>query len=138
MKYKNNPLNIRAGQDWLGLETVNKGFCEFYTLDYGLRAAFCILRTYQIRGKLTLHDVIYTWAPPSENNSHSYLSFVADKTLFPSDWKLDVYSPVSVFRLISSMCLFESQFTLGYESFDKGYKLFAFDGYFSPKDCFNL
>jgi hypothetical protein len=49
----NNPLNIRkGGQPWQG-QTGNDGaFCIFESMEYGYRAAFRLLRTYNIKYKI--------------------------------------------------------------------------------------
>jgi hypothetical protein len=72
----NNPLNIRRGVQWRGLRdfATDKAFCEFKSMDYGFRAAFCILRTYfSKRGVRTLRQLISRWAPPTENNTEAYI-----------------------------------------------------------------
>ena len=96
----NNPLNIRLSSDkWQGQinpsgnANVNdndnnsslKGesdFCQFYTMEYGWRAAFVILcRTYYGKYKLrTIRDIVTRWAPPKENNTEAYIRHVSDYT----------------------------------------------------------
>lgn len=79
----NNPLNIRKGCRWLGLRDfpTDKEFCEFKTMAYGYRAAFVTLRTYYSKHNCrTLREIINRWAPPSENNTSSYLQAVMMKT----------------------------------------------------------
>lgn len=78
----NNPLNIRLGADWLGLQkrSADKEFCKFRTMPYGYRAAFKVLRTYyDIHGCRSLRRIITRWAPPSENDSEAYLLAVMKK-----------------------------------------------------------
>ena len=78
----NNPLNIRKvpGTHWRGevsspLGEVGRGdFVRFSSLTYGLRAAFCILRTYRDKYKLVcIEDIITRWAPPTENDTRKYI-----------------------------------------------------------------
>ena len=96
----NNPLNIRLSSDkWQGQinpsgnANVNdndnnsslKGesdFCQFYTMEYGWRAAFVILcRTYYGKYKLrTIRDIVSRWAPAKENNTEAYIRHVSDYT----------------------------------------------------------
>ena len=96
----NNPLNIRLSKDkWQGQinpsgnANVNdndnnsslKGesdFCQFYTMEYGWRAAFVILcKTYYGKYKLrTIRDIVTRWAPPKENNTEAYIRHVSDYT----------------------------------------------------------
>ena len=78
----NNPLNIRKGCRWVGLRDfpTDKEFCEFRTMAYGYRAAFVTLRTYYSKHDcMTLRKIINRWAPPSENDTTSYLQAVMKK-----------------------------------------------------------
>ena len=96
----NNPLNIRRSKDkWQGQinpsgnGNVNgngnnsspKGdaeFVQFYTMEYGWRAAFVILcRTYYGKyGLKTIRDIVSRWAPAKENNTEAYIRHVSDYT----------------------------------------------------------
>jgi hypothetical protein len=84
----NNPGNIRENEridyDWIGeAVTDNDGDFEvFISPEYGIRAIGRILDTYARRGVQTVEGIIYTWAPPSENDSASYLSNVVTSTGF--------------------------------------------------------
>lgn len=67
----NNPLNLRKGSPWLGLSVnqTDPAFCQFSSVNYGVRAAFCVLRTYAYKHKLgTLEDVVSRFAPSSDGN----------------------------------------------------------------------
>ena len=96
----NNPLNIRLSKDkWQGQinpsgnANVNdndnnsslKGdaeFVQFYSMEYGWRAAFVILcRTYYGKyGLKTIRDIVSRWAPAKENNTEAYIRHVSDYT----------------------------------------------------------
>ena len=96
----NNPLNIRRSKDkWQGQinpsgnGNVNgngnnsspKGdaeFVQFYSMEYGWRAAFVILcRTYYGKyGLKTIRDIVSRWAPAKENNTEAYIRHVSDYT----------------------------------------------------------
>ena len=75
----NNPLNIRKGaQRWQG-QTGNDGaFCIFETMEYGYRAAFRLLHTYNTKYKIySVREIIYRWAPPYDhNNTRGYIERV--------------------------------------------------------------
>ena len=78
----NNPLNIRRTPDkWQGLmqTQTDSEFFQFKQLEYGWRAAFCLLtRTYYTKyGLDTIRKIVSRWAPPSENNTQSYISAVS-------------------------------------------------------------
>ena len=92
----NNPLNIRLSSDkWQGQIYANvndndnnsspKGdaeFVQFYSMEYGWRAAFVILcRTYYGKyGLKTIRDIVSRWAPAKENNTEAYIRHVSDYT----------------------------------------------------------
>ena len=96
----NNPLNIRKSADkWQGQinpsgngngngngnNSSPKGdaeFVQFYSMEYGWRAAFVILcRTYYGKyGLKTIRDIVSRWAPAKENNTEAYIRHVSDYT----------------------------------------------------------
>lgn len=71
--------NLRRGSKWYGLVgTDDKGFCVFRSFDCGVRALSITLRTYiEKHGLRNIADIISRYAPPSENNTTSYISFVS-------------------------------------------------------------
>ena len=80
----NNPLNIRRSKSkWLGevpsLDgNADKSFCQFSSLIYGYRACAKLLQIYQTKYRLCeLSKIIGRWAPPTENNTRSYVERVA-------------------------------------------------------------
>ena len=93
----NNPLNIRRGKTpWKGqrAEQTDKEFVQFSSLEWGIRAAFCLLRTYAAKYHLNcIADIIMRWAPPSENETGQYIRNVCRWTglggmqrLTEADW----------------------------------------------------
>ncbi len=76
----NNPGNIRLGEHWLGLaeQQTDSDFCQFISIEYGLRAIFKILDTYRNLYRLTtIREIINRWAPPHANNTKAYIeSFI--------------------------------------------------------------
>lgn len=78
MKYKNNPLNIRYREcnNWQGQLSPKKGFCQFVSPYSGYRAAVILLNRYKKHGACTIRQIVSRWAPPSENNTDNYVSFV--------------------------------------------------------------
>lgn len=96
----NNPLNIRriSGTRWKGqaAQQTDKRFVQFERIEWGLRAAFCILRTYARRyGAVCIRDIIRRWAPPAENDTAQYVrnvclwtGFAGQQRLSEGDWPL--------------------------------------------------
>lgn len=106
----NNPLNIRIGNTWLGERPnpTDPAFEEFVTMEYGLRAAFIILRRYIRRYKKnTITSIVSTWAPSSENNTLKYIDRVAMMTkLSPTD-TIDYYDRETMCKLVAAMAQVE-------------------------------
>lgn len=72
----NNPGNIRHGSKWQGLSTLqtDKDFCQFISPEYGIRAIYKLLQTYQKKYCLnTIKKIINRYAPPNENNTEGYI-----------------------------------------------------------------
>lgn len=79
----NNPGNIRHGSKWKGLSSTqtDKDFCQFISPEYGIRAIFVLMRTYEKKHKLcSVREIINRYAPPKENNTEGYIQRTA-KTL---------------------------------------------------------
>ena len=76
----NNPGNIRiSNTDWVGkVPGTDTSFETFQTPALGVRAMTKNLYSYQNRGLTSVRDMIYTWAPPSENDSAGYAERVAN------------------------------------------------------------
>lgn len=121
-----NPLNIRrtAGALWKGrrLEQTDKNFVQFQSMEWGLRAAFCILRTYAKKYRCTsIRDIIRRWAPPCENDTARYVHNVCRWTglggkqqLTPSEWP----------KLVQAMARQECGTVLLDEIVNKGFQLY--------------
>lgn len=85
----NNPLNIRknAANAWKGkvVPGTDSAFEQFITMAYGYRAALYLLRKYIGQGHNTIRKIINKWAPPTENNTSSYVNNVATRTGINAD-----------------------------------------------------
>ncbi|HEK0725549.1 TPA: structural protein [Proteus mirabilis] len=89
----NNPGNIRHGSKWQGLsaQQTDKDFCQFVSPEYGIRAIYKLLQTYQNKYELnTVESIIDRYAPPNENNTAGYINRAA------KDIGVSVNSPINV------------------------------------------
>jgi hypothetical protein len=123
-----NPLNIRrvAGTSWRGEDrnpaVPDKQFVQFRSMEWGLRAAFCLLRTYQKKYNATcIQDLIYRWAPPRENNTPAYVRRVCLLTGFGGQERL---TEKEWPRLVHAMAVIESTAWLDEELIDRSFKLY--------------
>nr|WP_309148342.1 structural protein [Providencia stuartii] len=80
----NNPGNIEYNEanHWKGQlphdKSIEKRFCRFESSEYGIRALFALLRTYQRRYSLqTVSQLISRWAPSNENQTSDYINDIA-------------------------------------------------------------
>ena len=128
MKLNNNPLNIRAGKSkWLGQVLPQRGsgegaFCHFQSMEYGIRAAFCLLRTYATKYRLNcVKDIITRWAPPSENDTQNYIRHVCVLTGFGGNQRL---TEKDWPRLVKAMAKMESGTDLDDELIRRAWRLF--------------
>ena len=78
----NNPLNIRLSSNkWQGsiIPSTDSEFEQFTSVEYGIRAAFIILRTYIRRhGVKNITQLICRYAPANENDVLAYVNRVCD------------------------------------------------------------
>lgn len=86
----NNPGNIdrKAGTVWKGMaddQSTDSRFAVFTAPEWGIRAMARVLRTYMGRGQNTIAKIIATWAPPTENDTRSYVAAVSRAVGHPAD-----------------------------------------------------
>ena len=121
-----NPLNIRrvAGTIWKGqfVEQTDKEFVQFESIEWGLRAALCILNTYKRKYKATcIEAIIGRWAPSSENNTAEYIQGVCRLTGFGGKERLTEKDWPT---LIRAMAMIESGVLLPVEVIARGCELY--------------
>ena len=85
---KNNIFNIRAGQNWQGKTGVRKGFVEFKSREYAIRAWLILMRTYRRRGCKSIRQIVTRFAPPTENNTEGYIDFVCRQTKYNAGYEI--------------------------------------------------
>ncbi|HEJ9542026.1 TPA: structural protein [Proteus mirabilis] len=76
----NNPGNLRHGEPWQGLSSqqTDPSFCQFVSTEYGIRAIYVLMRTYEKKyGLCSIREIINRYAPPKENNTEGYIQRVA-------------------------------------------------------------
>lgn len=122
----NNPLNIRIGNTWLGerQNPTDPAFEEFVSIEYGYRAAFCILRRYIRRYKRqTIAAIISTWAPPSENATQRYIDFVANKMGIAPDVQILFEDKETMTQLVAAMQMMECGVPADMAKVSRGYDM---------------
>lgn len=103
----NNPGNIRkSATAWQGLsaDQSDPAFFRFDAMEYGIRAIVKILQTYQgTYGLNTVRKIINRWAPPVENNTDAYVSYVAARLGVSPDSAISVNDGNTVFALVRAI-----------------------------------
>lgn len=122
-----NPGNIRITKDqWKGLREVqtDKEFFQFVSMPWGYRALLRTLQNYRKRhGCETLADFIRRYAPPSENNTMTYIRFVANKLGVSPDWIPNVEDKASMCMMAYAISFFENGVEPQMEEISEGWDL---------------
>jgi hypothetical protein len=106
----NNPLNIRHNADVFQgeIKGTDKSFKTFSSMPYGYRAAFVTLATYLSRGWNTIERIISHWAPPSENDTESYIATVERWSGVPRDRELTAADGADYILIVAAMSFMEN------------------------------
>lgn len=128
----NNPLNIRkSNQEWRHkiVPGSDKVFEQFDRIEWGIRAAFVILRTYLSRrvGLKTLPQIIARFAPASENNTEKYIAYVSNRAVIPLTEKIEIKNKNQVCRLLWAMSQYENGVETPFHVFEYAYELMKQD-----------
>lgn len=102
----NNPGNIRHGDKWQGLaeKQTDPEFCTFSEPRWGIRAIARLLITYQDKYELnTISGIIHRWAPPSENDTESYMDHVEEMVGINAYDPLDVHEYADIEPLVKAI-----------------------------------
>jgi hypothetical protein len=121
-----NPLNIRIGNTWLGEREnpTDPDFEEFNSMEYGLRAAFIILRRYIRRYKKdTVPAIIRTWAPETENKTQRYIDVVCSMSGISHEAHINYADKATMCKLVASMAYVENGQNIEMSKIEKGYDL---------------
>ena len=89
----NNPLNIIKSEkiNWQGevKPSTDPNFAQFETLEYGLRAALKLLRTYYTKhGCTTIRQIVARWDPEGPKVIEAYVRTVCKHTGLNPDQQL--------------------------------------------------
>ena len=122
----NNPLNIRIGNTWLGEvnDPTDSEFEQFCSMEYGCRAAFCILRRYIKRYQLNnVQLIISRWAPKSENATQAYIDHVCNQMGCTPNTVIEYENRDEMCKLVAAMAVVENGQSIPYEKIQKGYDI---------------
>ena len=122
-----NPGNIRITKDkWQGLREVQTDaeFFQFKAMKWGYRAMIRTLQNYRKRhGCETIADFIRRWAPPTENNTVTYIRFVCEKMGVPSVFVPNVENKAAMCMFAYAISFFENGVEPQMEEISEGWDL---------------
>lgn len=95
----NNPGNLRSAP---GVPTIG-GFASFANPMAGLQAMAAQIQRYGASGINTVGGIVSKYAPPSENNTASYINDVVKRTGFGAGQALNLNDPNVMAPLLSAM-----------------------------------
>lgn len=126
-----NPGNIRRSAVRYRGEVVpsrDEEFKEFVSMAYGYRAMFVLLDTYVVRYSLrTIDGILARYAPPSENDTQSYVRAVCAMTGMAPDEPVDSRSHSQMTAVVAAMSRVENGTAAVAGEVEAGWRLFAAD-----------
>lgn len=116
-----NPGNIRKSKDqWEGAIGDDGAFVIFDSPESGVRALAKNLQSYGRQGYDSIEKIINRWAPPSENDTRSYIDSVVSATGIPATQSLDLSDPDTLSSLAQAISFHETGSRYDPEVYQKG------------------
>lgn len=125
----NNPGNIRQNSDnFLGeiKPSSDPAFKQFESIEYGYRAIFVTLNTYQKRyGLSTIRAMISRWAPPKDNNdTEAYIRAVSSESGVPENSRITSTNKDVMIPIVAVMSRVENGVAANIAEVQRGWDLF--------------
>ncbi len=122
--WQRNPLHFCSDLSGLRLQQTDKDFFQFVDMAYGYRVMMIILRNYvRLHGCCTLEDIIRRYAPPTENDTMAYLTYVCRAMNVPPTCEPDLEDRSTLCALASAMSRMENGVDAVPEEVLTGWKL---------------
>lgn len=124
----NNPGNIRLSRtEYLGevRPSGDKEFKQFISAAWGYRALFVLLHTYSLKhGLRTIEEMIGRYAPPSENDTVRYVSFVSYRAGIRPDKPLNTLCGTDMKPIAAAISRMENGIEADPDALEQGWQLF--------------
>lgn len=125
----NNPGNIRQNSDnFLGeiKPSTDPAFKQFESIEYGYRAIFVTLNTYQKKyGLSTIRAMISRWAPPKDNNdTEAYIRAVSSESGVPENSHITSTNKDVMVPIVAAMSRVENGVAANISEVQRGWNLF--------------
>lgn len=126
-----NPGNIRLGSfRYKGEKATSSdsAFRQFESMEWGYRAMFVLLHTYDIKhGCRTLRQIINRYAPPTENFTEGYLRCVVNATHLSPDETISTTDGATMTAIVAAMSEVENGARANLTEVWRGWELFIAD-----------
>ena len=127
----NNPGNIRRGNfRYKGekVECSDLEFRQFEGVEWGYRAMFVLLHTYEVKHSCrTLRQMINRYAPPSENFTEGYIRRVVYSTHLSPDEAISTLNGAVMTAVVAAMSEVENGVKADMSAVWCGWNLFVAD-----------
>lgn len=125
----NNPGNIRQNSDnFLGeiKPSTDPAFKQFESVEYGYRAIFVTLNTYQKKyGLSTIRAMISRWAPPKDNNdTEAYIRAVSSESGVPENSRITSTNKDVMIPIVAAISRAENGVAANITEVQRGWDLF--------------
>ena len=117
----NNPSNIKRGAAWVGLDTMHTDstYCQFVSMEYGVRALIKVLLNYDAKGINTPKAIIERFA----SGRKSYISYISIQTDTGVAERFEFANTEKFYLLCKAICQFESGYYLERKTFNSAYNM---------------
>lgn len=124
-----NPGNIRQNSDnFLGeiKPSADPEFKQFESIEYGYRAIFVTLNTYQKKyGLSTIRTMISRWAPSKDNNdTEAYIRAVSSESGVPENSHITSTNKDVMVPIVAAMSRVENGVAANISEVQRGWDLF--------------
>lgn len=127
----NNPGNIRQSSVRYSGEvrpSIDAAFKQFECIEYGYRAMFVLIYTYQRKyGLNTIADIIARYAPATENHTQKYIDAVSDWSGVSPTSHITTTNGDIMIPVVAAMSRVENGIPAAMAEVEKGWQLFIRD-----------
>ena len=107
--------------------STDASFKQFESVEWGYRAMFVLLDTYNQRyGLNTLRGIISRYAPPEENHTAIYIDFVSSLTGIDPDEVIDTRQRKTMIPIVAAMSKMENGQNARLRDVEAGFSLTEF------------
>lgn len=123
----NNAGNIRISKTKYKGEiqpSTDSEFKQFESLAWGYRAIFVLLQSYHKRGFKTIRQMINRYAPPTENQTTSYVSYVSNAAVLNPDEEVNINDKDTMVLVVAAISKVENGVPANINDILEGWELF--------------